>query len=163
MSCDLAARADSAANAASAFQELMGLCTAIISQARQAGRPGYWGPTGEAAPGQFQSIVLLFVRSGSLLRNDVALDRGLVERVEIEAILNVQPVLRRGPKVASEARGGVRGDPAFLIDDQADAVRRHPDRLRQPVDADLFVLHVFEQNLARMDRRQLLSAFSGNR
>jgi hypothetical protein len=101
--------------------------------------------------------------SGRFLRNDVALDHGLVDGVEIEAVLNVQPVLRRGPEVAAEARGGVSSDPALLIHDQADAVRRHPDRLRQPVDADLLVLHVFEQNLAGVDRRQFLSALSGNR
>jgi hypothetical protein len=54
-------------------------------------------------------------------------------------------------------------DAAFPVHDQADAVRRHAGRLRQPVDADLFIPHVFEQDLARVNRRQPLFAFSGGR
>ena len=37
--------------------------------------------------------------------------------------------------------------PAFLIHDQADAVGRHADRLRQAVDADLFILQAFSRIL----------------
>src|ERR1017187_321907 len=103
------------------------------------------------------------VVSGGLFRENVALDRGLVDGIEVEAILNVQPVLRRRAKVAPQARGRVRRDAAFPVHDQADAVRRHADRLRQSVDADLFILHVLEQDLAWVKRWQLRFAFSGSR
>src|ERR1039458_3699566 len=101
--------------------------------------------------------------SGGLFRENVALDPGLVDGVEVETILYVQPVLRRRAKVAPQARGRVRRDAAFLVHDQADAVRRHADRLRQSVNADLFILHVLEQDFARVKQWQLRFAFSGSR
>jgi hypothetical protein len=55
--------------------------------------------------------------------------------------------IARGAKVPSQPRGRVRRDAALLIHDQADAVRRYADRLRQAVNADLFILQVFKQIL----------------
>ena len=51
--------------------------------------------------------------------------------------------VQSGPSRGSQPRGRVRRDGAFLIHDQADAVGRHADRLRQAVDADLFILQVW--------------------
>ena len=53
--------------------------------------------------------------SGSLLGNDVPLDHRVVDGVEIEAVLDVTPVLRRGPEIAAEGRSRVGGDSAPLI------------------------------------------------
>src|SRR6202167_3358930 len=99
--------------------------------------------------------------SGWPLWDNVSLDRGPIDAVEIEAILDVQPVLRRSAKVPSQPRGRVRRDAALLVHDQADAVGRHADRLRQAVYADLFILQILKQDSTRVNWRQLL--FSGNR
>lgn len=61
-------------------------------------------------------------KSGCLFRNDIALDYRMVERVKVEPILNVEPILRRRTELAAKARDRVRGDSAFSIHDKADAV-----------------------------------------
>jgi hypothetical protein len=112
---------------------------------RKNGRFGWIGSKWESFGGA--KIRISSRSSRSLPGNNVPLDHGLVDRVKIEAVLDIQPVLRRGAKVAAEARGSVRRDTSLPIHDQADAVRRHPDRLGQTFDADLLVFHVFEQIL----------------
>src|SRR5438067_8319471 len=56
-----------------------------------------------------------------------------LRRLEIEAHLQVQPELRRGPEVAREAQRRVGGDAAQAAYDLVDAARRHLDVDRQAV------------------------------
>ena len=102
------------------------------------------------------------VSSGRLFRNHVPLNRVLVDRIEIETILNIQPVLRGVTEIPGEPGGSVRGNGAFLIHDQADAACRHADRLCQPVDADPFILQIFEKDPTGVNRWQPLSVVVGD-
>src|SRR5438094_1147607 len=56
-----------------------------------------------------------------------------LRRLEIEAHLQVQPELRRGPEVAREAQRRIGGDAAQAAHDLVDAARRHLDVDRQAV------------------------------
>src|ERR1019366_8433905 len=105
--------------------------------------------------------VLLMGFSGSAFWDHVALDQSLIDGVEIETVLNVQPVLRRCAEVTAKADGRVGGDVALAVHDEADAVRRHADCLSESVDAGLLVLHILEKDMAGMNGRKL--PFSGSR
>ena len=68
--------------------------------------------------------------------------------------MQVQPELRRGAERMAEQHGSLAGDAGRAIDDFGDAIRRHTNRLGEPIrtqpkgDKELLL-----QNLSRMNQQ----------
>ena len=84
-----------------------------------------------------------------------------VRQVEFVAGLQVQPELRRGAERMAEQHGGLAGDAACAIDDFGDTIRRHTNRLGEPVrtqpkgEKELLL-----QNLSRMNEQSRIQSQS---
>ena len=76
-------------------------------------------------------------------------------RFQLEALLQVDPDIRRGAEIATKAQGRIGGDAALLVGDIVHACWRHTDRTGERVAGQLQRKHEFlAQNLARVNRRQ---------
>src|SRR5215472_368850 len=83
----------------------------------------------------------------------------LRRRLQLVIPLHVEPELRRGAEVASQAQCGTPGDPASLDDDRLDAGDRDAEVLGEPVSADPERFHkLFPKLFAGMNRRQIAHA-----
>src|SRR5581483_367760 len=83
------------------------------------------------------------VRSLSrLFRNYIPLDSGPINGLQIETVLDVQPVLRRGAEKTSESRRRIGRDSSFSIHNQADPVGRYSNGFGETIDADVFILQI---------------------
>jgi len=78
-----------------------------------------------------------------------------IDGIEVVLVLDIEPVLRAGSEETCEPGGRVRGDRALAIHDQTDSIGWDSNRPSQAVDADTFVIHILDQYLPRMNRRQL--------
>src|SRR5712691_8175608 len=81
-----------------------------------------------------------------------------IRDIEVVAGLEIDPELRRSAEIPGQARCRVRRNPAAAKHNVIDARARHPDRLRERVNADLHRFQeIVAQNFARMNERQPLA------
>src|SRR5438477_13161722 len=76
----------------------------------------------------------------SLSRNNIPLDCGLVDGIQVVSILDVQPVLRGCAEETSQTCGRIRRDTTLSIHNKTDSICGNTDRPREPINADIFVL-----------------------
>src|SRR5437879_3539949 len=78
-------------------------------------------------------------------RRDLSFDAAAncsIRDIEVVAGLKIDPELRRSGEIPGQAKCRVRRNPAAAKHDVIDARARHPDRLRERVNADL---HRFQE------------------
>jgi hypothetical protein len=84
-----------------------------------------------------------------------------IDAVQVVAILDIGPVFSRGAKVPARRAAVSAVMPRFSFTIRLMRFAGTRMALRQTVDADLFILQVFQQNPARVNRLQ--SLFISNR
>ena len=71
--------------------------------------------------------------------------------------LKIQPEFRAVAEIQAETQRRISGDPATVVDDRGDPVRRNTDRLRELIPRQaVFGQKLFLQQLAGRDRRKFI-------